>query len=108
MKLFPVVFLMCIPAFTNAQLNIVPAPSEIEIKKGYLILKQPIGFIYNNPVETGDGGVHAFQNYCVKSTALQSSLQEIHIVMDCRQRSLLILEIIIKTKNIRSRSGQKK
>lgn len=61
MKILLTALFLCVFQFTKAQLNIVPMPVKVEMKTGYLTIKQPIGFIYNSNIEPGDGGVQSFK-----------------------------------------------
>ncbi|MFI5128841.1 MAG: family 20 glycosylhydrolase [Chitinophagales bacterium] len=47
------------------QINIIPQPAEMEVGKGFLTIKQPVGFIYNDDVP-GNYGVSFFKDYLKK------------------------------------------
>lgn len=44
-------------------LNLVPMPAEVKTSKGNLIIRQPIGFIVNDAIEPGDGGIRLFKDF---------------------------------------------
>ncbi len=44
------------------QVNIIPKPAEIKVGKGFLTIKQPVGFIYNDEVPK-DYGATFFKDY---------------------------------------------
>ena len=62
--LLPVSLLITV-AIRAQEINIIPKPAEITTSKGFLKLKQPIGFIYNDDVP-GDFGVSFFKDYLKK------------------------------------------
>ncbi len=48
-------------------LNIVPMPAEVKMGKGNLIVKEPLGFILNDNINPGDGGISLFKQYLKKN-----------------------------------------
>ena len=63
MKKITAVLFLLISINSFAQINIVPMPADVILGKGELILKEPIGFIFNDGVNKGDGGVKLFKQY---------------------------------------------
>lgn len=52
-------------ALSSQQIAIVPQPVDVKMGTGYLTIKQPVGFIYNDDV-THDYGVSFFKDYLKK------------------------------------------
>jgi hexosaminidase len=61
-KIIAVLFLL-VSINSFAQINVVPMPAEVKMGKGELVLKEPIGFIFNDRVNKGVGGVKLFKQY---------------------------------------------
>jgi hexosaminidase len=68
MKKILAIALLFSSVITVGQINITPTPVEFKIKTGKLVLKEPIGFIYNDAFENEkeDGGVALFKKYLTK------------------------------------------
>ncbi|HEV8284365.1 MAG TPA: beta-N-acetylhexosaminidase [Chitinophagaceae bacterium] len=59
----------CVFAYVSVfsqQVNIIPQPAEMKIGKGFLTIKQPVGFIYNDDVPH-DYGATFFKDYLKKN-----------------------------------------
>ncbi|MDP4264481.1 MAG: family 20 glycosylhydrolase [Bacteroidota bacterium] len=45
------------------EISVIPRPAEIKRNTGFLIIKQPLGFISNDAPPAGDGGIQFFKDY---------------------------------------------
>ena len=65
-KIFLAIGLQILSFLAIAQINIVPMPAEVVMGAGTLVLKKQVGFIFNDELKNGDGGIALFQQYLQK------------------------------------------
>jgi hexosaminidase len=61
-KIISIVFLAIYSSLSAQEINIIPKPAEMKVGQGYLTIKQPVGFIYNDDIHK-DYGVTFFKDY---------------------------------------------